>query len=85
MEQKRDNNQSAQPPTYDDAATACLSQAPVPSHTLVPGVLDAQESHTTPYTFILPGSKNHFLFAAIHDSKGQIFTDKTVRFLLVSK
>ena len=35
--------------------------------------------------FSLHATKTHFLFSAIHDSKGQNFTDQTGRFLVASK
>ena len=75
-DQTHANNQPNQPQNYEATTASSLTQASVPEPALNTDFFVTQDSHTTPDTFRLPGRKTHFLFAAIHDSKGQIFNDK---------
>ena len=84
MYQTRANNQSTELTTYAADAAASLTQALLPEPALGCEFSYVQESHPTPGYFSLPGSKNYFLFSAIHDSKGNFFTDKYDHFLVAS-
>jgi hypothetical protein len=82
LDQTRANDHSTQPPrTYAAAAANVVEASPEPQD------LEAEaqaDSHPTQDVSILPGAKTHFLFATIHDAKGQIYTDQPGRFLIAS-
>ena len=77
-------NNYNQPPTYAASVSASLILATLTETDIYPEASAAQESHHIPDTFSLPVRKTHFLFSAIHYSKGQIFTDKSVWLLFAS-
>eukprot|EP00978_Attheya_sp_CCMP212_P010060 scaffold24108_cov43-Attheya_sp.AAC.2 len=83
MDQTRSNAQSTKQ-TYALSVTATNITKAVPE--APPSVEDESQSDSHPPQdhIILPGAKTHFLFATIHDARGQIYTDQPGRFLVSS-
>eukprot|EP00978_Attheya_sp_CCMP212_P006284 scaffold14236_cov54-Attheya_sp.AAC.6 len=80
LDQTRSNAQSTKR-TYASATAANITEA-VPE--APPPVEDESQSdsHLPQDHTILPGDKTHFLFATIHDARGQIYTDQPGSFLV---
>jgi hypothetical protein len=82
LDQTRSNAQSTK--TY--AAAAANITDTIASPTVTTGYVEETqaESHPPQDPTSLPGSKTHFMYAAVHDAQGQIYTDQPGRFLVSS-
>eukprot|EP00978_Attheya_sp_CCMP212_P008992 scaffold21179_cov47-Attheya_sp.AAC.3 len=81
LDQTRSNARSTK--TYATEAAANITET-INNPTVPPVCVEETqaESHPPQDSAILPGSKTHAMFAAVHDARGQIYTDQPGRFLV---